>query len=631
MSSPPPAEAPDLRGAAEVEADAARRAAERETHANRPDQFNPLGSVGWENNPIDASTGRPIKKDKNGHWQFADSGPVDQPPRPSNLVRNPRYGDPSAPRGQEEWVHNGVDNEQTRAEWDAWQNWHDNINSSDGGNSAYGSRIDPVDRWTQTTTLTPEAQAILDAQLAAARQQQDYRAAQVQDWSDNPVDWGGIGGDNLEGTINRGDLGQFGQQSANMGAQDWRQFGTTNAQISGDDWRQFGTTDTQISGDDWRQFGTTDQTIGANDWQQQGNTEQTIGADDWRQFGTTDTTINSGDWDARFGGQDQSGGFGDHGMEGSDWNQISYTPDAIRRQAESETMNFMNSQLDPQWDTKQSDLETKLYNQGLQPGDAAWDNAMESQKNSRSSAYAGARNQALADSRAEASMLWGQEMQRSEQKNMQTQADVDNIYRARQSNISNYQGQRATDMQGYLAYQDTAFNQDYQQRQQQLDANLNYGNSAFQQDFDARGQRLNAQLGFGREAFGQDLQSRQQQLDANLAYGREGFGQDLASRQQQLDANLAYGREGYNQDYQSRQQQLDSNRLYSAQAFDQDYRSRQANINNYLNFGNAEFGQNLSAQELELRRRQAEEAAAQGRYGLVNPDSTIGNINDNFT
>ena len=543
-------DSPDLEGIAELEARTRAQEVATETLANRPTQNGPRGSTTWDSVNVDPESGRPIHQDFRGIWQYSD---VEL--SPNGVPVNPMDQTGIQPNGVETGMFNKT----------------------------------PGKDWTQNVTLNPEWQESLDRSRELMDDQTDYRSGVVKDWTNNGIDYSDIGGDNISTTIGRGDLDQFGQQNAILGADDWRQFGTTNP---------------NMGSQDWRQFGTTDQTIGAGQWQNQGNSDPTIGADDWRQFGQTGQTINSGDWDARFGNNDQSGGFGDHGMGGSDWDTVQYTPEALRNKAEQQTLAFMNAQLDPQWDTRQNDLEVKLTNQGLQPGDAAWDNAMASMSRSRDSAYSGARNQALADSRAEANMLWGQEMSRSEQKNQQTQADLDNIYRARQSNIQNYQGQRAQDMQGFLDYQNSAFDQDFKARQQTLNANLDYGNSAFQQDFQSRQQSLDAQLGYGREAFNQDFQGRQQQLDANRMYSSEAFNQDLRARQQTFDTN----------------------RLYAQEAFDQDYRSRQANITNYLNYGNAEFGQNLSKSELDLQARRAQEELEQGRYDRINPNETSAGI-----
>lgn len=414
-----------------------------------------------------------------------------------------------------------------------------------------GGYIAPGDRhyeWTQNNTLSDPFQKLLDTEIASAGDAQYYRNQQARDWYANPSNFS-TGG--VDGTIGRGDLDQFGRTQANMGA------------------------------DDWRQFGSTAPTIGADQWQDLGYTNNTIGSDDWREFGNTERTIQSGDWDSRWGSS-QDHGYGDHDMGGGDWSLIQYEPEHIRRQAEQQTLDFMNSQLDPQWQTKREALEIQLANQGLQWGDAAYDNAMSAFERSKSTAYAGARNQALADSRAEAMMLWDQEMGMSEQKNKYLQQDWANEFQARQANIGNYLSGRGQDQNSYLAYQQAAFDQD----------------------------RL----------------ARQQQLDANLGYGRESYQQDLMGRQQALDAQLGYGREAYSQDFQSRQADIDNNRLYSQQAFDQDLQARQAAISNYLNYGNAEFDQGMQNENLTLQQRLAQEKAQQDRYALVNPADNAANI-----
>jgi hypothetical protein len=674
-----------IMSAAEMEAEANRNAAQEELSANRPDQQGPQSTTAWTNRQIDANTGEPIIQLSDGTWvpQAWYDANIDNGTVLTGHVAGEAKNDSDA---------------QYRALHDARNN------PSGGGTTIYnGSPVDNVTKWNQETNLRPEWQASLDGARGLMDSEIAYRDTMTNQWGDNPVDFGGYGGDNLQSTIGRGDLDRFGQNTQTTNANDYQQFGTSNPQLNGgdwqnigmaspnlgaQDWRQFGQTGQTIQANQWedigmasptlgandyQQFGTSDPTIGADDWQQFGNTENTIGKDDWREFGNTEQTLNGGTYDERFGdaNADPTGGYGSHSQDGSDWNQIEYTPDAIRRQAEEETLNFMNSQLDPQWDTRQADLEQQLANQGLQWGDQAFDSAMKSMKNSRDQAYAGARNQALADSRSEASMLWGQEMQRSEQMNMQTQADVDNIYRARQANIGNYGQNASMEQQNYLAYQQAAFGQDLNSRQQQLDANLNYGredynqdfnsrqqslnanldygNSAFQQDFQSRQQQLDADRGYGNDAFRQDLQSKQQGLDAQLGYGREAyqqdyqsrqqnldanrnysndaFGQDLASKQQGLDAQLNYGREGFQQDYQSRQQKLDADLAYGNQAYQQDAQNRQRNITEYLNYGNSEFNQNQQSQQMALEAQIAQEQATQGRVGLINPSNTSGAIN----
>ena len=605
-------DSPDVMGAAREQAEFDRLSADRETWANRPDQYGPTGSTTWNQSSVDGNTGEPIVQLNDGTW--VPKAWHDEQVALGNRVTGSVAGDAA----------NNSDAD--------YMALHLERNPGATESSTYGGpRVEGVNQWEQNTQLNPEWQEALDNGRGLLNSQIDYRMGEQDRWSGSPVDYGGgVGGGSIKPgqTISTGDLGQFGQNQANLGAQDWRQFGTTGQTIGQDDYRQFGQTESQIGGDDWRQFGTTESQINGDDWRQFGNTEQTIGQDDWRQYGNTEQTLDGGSYDARFGdaNADPTGGYGAHDQGPGNWDQISYTPDAIRRQAEQETLSFMNSQLDPQWDSRQSDLESQLTNQGLQWGDAAWDKAMESQKNSRDQAYSGARNQALADSRAEANMLWGQEMSRSEQKNMQTQADLDNTYRARQANIGNYQSTQGQEQQNYLAYQREAFGQDLSSRQQQLDADLNFGREAHSQDFSNRQQQLNANLDYGREGFNQDLASRQQQLNANLDYGREGFQQDLQGRQQNINSDLSYGREAFGQDLASRQQQLDANRNYSNDAFNQDLQARQANIGNYLNYGSEAFNQDLQGNRLNLDAMSQAERDQMLRYQAANPNETANTI-----
>ena len=549
---------------AEMQGEAARLAALTETHANRPDQYGPMGNTTWDNVWVDPVTGQEVFQAQDGTWIPASSQDLygRQTNQYLNTSRERISGSQAgytnymiaasqAGIGQEHmWSREQFAN----ASDTALENHLGVVYGERGGGNAYsGPEINPVEQWTQNTVLDPQWQAALDDSNALLRNQISYRSDMVDDWSANPVNLSSSY-TSPEGTISRSDLAQFGTTSPNLGAQDWRQFGTT------------------------------ENTINADQWQNLGYTDATLGADDWRQFGTTEQTLTGGTYDQRFGdaNADPTYGYGDHGMDGGDWNLIQYEPEAIRRQAEQQTLDFMNSQLDPQWDTKYNDLQIQLANQGLQWGDAAYDNAMSSFSTGRNNAYAGARNQALADSRAEAAMLWDQEMAASTQKNFLHQSDIDNIYRARQSNIENAFQNKSQEQQNYLAYQEAAF--------------------------------------------GQDLQSRQQQINADLGYGRESFQQDLMGRQQALDAQLGYGRESWNQDFNSRQQQLDANRAYSNDAFSQEMQARQANITNYLNYGNAEFGQGSNIADRDLQAAIAREQLMQGRYGLVDPAATSGAI-----
>ncbi|MDB4312048.1 hypothetical protein N9937_01330 [bacterium] len=519
---------PDVVGEARAEGEANRRLQRENIWQNRVDQSGPFSTTKYTSQQINPNTGQPWKPGDDEEWKYFQEG-------------DPYYGleNPDNPGTYYEKYRN--------PDWDG------------GG---------PVDKWSQQTTLNPEYQALLDQSKDLASQQFDYRSGVANDWGQQgaaggPGDFASIGN-----TISRDQLAGFGPGPAisNVGQ--------------------------TIGADDWRQFGTTGQTIGANDYEQFGRTEQTIGANDWRQFGTSTPTIDAGTYDERFGDANQyRDEFGDHSMEGSDWDYVQYAPEALRQQAQDDTYAYQTSRLDPQFEQRLNDLKITMRNQGLQPGDQQWEDRMASYSKSKNSAYSDARNTSLADSRAEAAMLWDQEMGRSQQKNQMTQADVDNIYRARQGNIQNYLGGRQQDMQGYLDYSNSAFGQDMQSRQQQLDANL----------------------GYGREAYYQDLSSRQQQLDADLNYGREAYQQDYQTRQQNNDNNLAYGQQAYQQDYQNQRMQ-----------WDQGFQQNQADITNNLRYGQQEYDQQYQSQQQQIAAQQQAEQLNQQRYQLMNPGQTIG-------
>ena len=75
-----------------------------------------------------------------------------------------------------------------------------------------------------------------------------------------------------------------------------------------------------------------------------------------------------------------------------------------RDDAESLSYNFQTSRLDPQWQDRASDLDIRLRNQGLRPGDEAYDRATRNLDFARTDAYAAARAQAQTEGRNEAEL-----------------------------------------------------------------------------------------------------------------------------------------------------------------------------------------------------------------------------------
>lgn len=54
---------------------------------------------------------------------------------------------------------------------------------------------------------------------------------------------------------------------------------------------------------------------------------------------------------------------------------------------QNQAYNAFTSRLDPQWNTRQTQIQTQLTNQGLRPGDEAYDNAMRDFNFARNDAY----------------------------------------------------------------------------------------------------------------------------------------------------------------------------------------------------------------------------------------------------
>ena len=68
------------------------------------------------------------------------------------------------------------------------------------------------------------------------------------------------------------------------------------------------------------------------------------------------------------------------------------------------------SRLDPQWQQRASDLESKLWNQGLRPGDEAYERAMDNFNRARNDAYQQAQFGATIGAGQEASRMYGMDL-----------------------------------------------------------------------------------------------------------------------------------------------------------------------------------------------------------------------------
>jgi hypothetical protein len=150
-----------------------------------------------------------------------------------------------------------------------------------------------------------------------------------------------------------------------------------------------------------------------------------------------------------------------------------------RNQAEDAMYNRRTSRLDPQFEGRQEALEVKLNNQGLRPGDQAYDSAMQSLGMERTDAYSAAQNEAIMSGGAEASRMFGMDMSRRGQdiSEADTAADFYNQSRGQQSAIDLASGgQRFNEAQGAGDFQNAARQRALAEQMTIKDRGYNQGN-----------------------------------------------------------------------------------------------------------------------------------------------------------
>lgn len=96
---------------------------------------------------------------------------------------------------------------------------------------------------------------------------------------------------------------------------------------------------------------------------------------------------------------------------------LEFTGEQYRNMAEDAAYQRATNRLDPQFEADRSSTEARLRNQGLRPGDAAYDAAMETFNRRRNDAYEQARLGATAEGRAEIDGMWGRAVEENQLNN----------------------------------------------------------------------------------------------------------------------------------------------------------------------------------------------------------------------
>ncbi len=519
-SSPPPA--PDYAAAAEQTGEDARQLVEQQTHANRIDQYSPWGSTEYESyRPM-------LTPGTGGRAQVGTAAVAAIPGRlegGTGYYANRRY--PGTPA-----VAASADYQPAVA----------------GIEATYGP-----ERWRQTTTLAPDAQRALDAEMKLMGDKSELAGSLVgrmQDEFGAPLDYSGLpqyGGVPQAGNLQAGNL-QPGQQTQGSNLQGGNLQTGQQPQSSNLQAGNLQTGDQVQAGN-----------IQANNLQ--------VG--DQTQAGQlTAEEIQRG---VDFTGAEQRTG-----------------AEQARQNAEDAIYGRSTSRLDPQWEQRTSQKEAQLAAQGLRPGDKAYDQAMENMGRERTDAYQQAQYGSIMGGGQEASRTV--DMQRAgREQDMQEQlrsgsfantAAGQAFGQAQQAGGQNFQQQLASENQRF-GQEQAATGQNFSQEMaaggQNFQQNLASEQERFMQEAMAGGQNFEqasqaAQVNFGqqlsaeKERFMQEAMAGGQNFDqaaraADMNFGQamssedQRFGQAAQAGQQNFAQQGAAGQQNFNQQTSQSQQQ----------------------------------------------------------------------------
>ncbi len=107
-----------------------------------------------------------------------------------------------------------------------------------------------------------------------------------------------------------------------------------------------------------------------------------------------------------------------------------------RQSAEDAIYGRATSRLDPQWEQRSDQLESKLVAQGLRPGDPAYDQAIENQGRQRNDAYQQAQYGSIMGGGQEASRQQGMDLQAGNFQNQGRQAQLAEAMQQRGFNLN---------------------------------------------------------------------------------------------------------------------------------------------------------------------------------------------------
>ena len=427
-----------------------------------------------------------------------------------------------------------------------------------------------VNQWTQNETLNPYLQQQVDSNMRIdAGKAGLAEAAMGRAWDDysNPMDFGKFGESikfdpNQYGSASNFNMGDYGS-SKNYNP---NQFGQG---------QQF-----NLNGYGQAQNANTDQFGDAQDFN--------LG-----QYG------ESGRFDAsQYGGPENfdMGQYGDaQAFDGSAFGDMSGYNDNgdMRQRAEDAAYGRSASRLDPQWQQRQADFETKMRGQGLTQGDRAYDKAYDNLNRSRNDAYEMARMGATGEGRQETTL--GMDQNRLTNQNrwqeMQNQQGInDQNNRLRQSEIG-------------MGMESNRLNEQNRLNQANLDLTGQEFNNAARNTDISQGMQANQMNNQNRQ---DDIRNEMQRVAQNNQAQQQNVNQGMQSnqmnnqlleqnRQNQMNADQMYN--------QNRQNDIQSGMAATGMAND--------TRNNEINLGY----QNNQLQNA-LRQQDIDEAMSQRNFNM---------------
>ena len=119
---------------------------------------------------------------------------------------------------------------------------------------------------------------------------------------------------------------------------------------------------------------------------------------------------------------------------------MDFDPTELRNRAESNYYQKEANRLDPRFQREREQTDIRLRNQGLRPGDQAYDAQISSFNNQKNDAYERARLGATEGGRAEAGQLWSQSLQGNERANALRNSQIEEYLAKRGHSLSEVEG-----------------------------------------------------------------------------------------------------------------------------------------------------------------------------------------------